>query len=216
MPDLDKKIIISADDFGQSLQANTNIFELLSLKKLHRVSIMIDGFFSPEEIRSLLDSQVKLDLHLDLFNLLKNDRISRKKTGVFGRLLFLFKDYFSGKISVSAVAKNWARQLENFHRIFGRYPDGLNSHEHIHLFPPYFKLIPALAEKKGINYLRLGKKDLIETASLVSLIIYFLRKINRRRFLASGLASSDFLVSLDWLKKNALQKLKNLPYGELN
>jgi predicted glycoside hydrolase/deacetylase ChbG (UPF0249 family) len=215
MPDSDKKIIISADDFGQSLGANINILKLLSQKKLQRISVMVNGEFSAEEIRLLLDSHVKLDLHLDFFSLLKNNLLFRKKTGAFVRLLAFLKYYLLGKISVFKVGRDWNAQLEKFNQIFGKYPDGLNSHQHIHFFPPYFKLILALARKSRITYLRLGKKDFMQTGNIVSLIIFFLRRINRRRFLDSGLASSDFLVSLDWIKKDPLGKIDRLPSGEI-
>jgi predicted glycoside hydrolase/deacetylase ChbG (UPF0249 family) len=213
MPDLDRKIIVSADDFGQSSKANANILELLSLKKLQRISIMIDGNFSPEEIRLLINSHVKIDLHLDLFNLLENSWNKRIKAGAFSRLLNFFKDYLSEKISVLRVASNWTRQLEKFRTIFGKYPDGLNSHEHIHFFPPYFKLILALAEKSKITYLRFGKKDFVKITNVVSFIIFCLRKINRQYFKDSGLNSADFLISLDWLKKNGWEKSNNLLRG---
>ncbi|PIP26249.1 MAG: hypothetical protein CO140_04565 [Candidatus Moranbacteria bacterium CG_4_9_14_3_um_filter_40_7] len=215
MPDLEKKVIVSADDFGRSPEANANILELLSLKKLQRISVMVNGKFSPEEINSLINSQIKIDLHLNFLSLLENNQTWRKKTGVLSRLLFFFRDYLTGKISAPGAAQTWMEQLEKFHTIFGRYPDGLNSHEHVHFFPPYFKIILTLAQKSKTTYLRFGKKDFIEATNIVSLIIFFLKKINRRRFLASGLASADFWVSLDWLEKDALQKIKNLPSGEI-
>jgi predicted glycoside hydrolase/deacetylase ChbG (UPF0249 family) len=205
------QISVSADDFGQSPKVNANILELLSLRKLQRVSVMIDGNFSPEEIRLLINSQAKLDLHLDLFSLLAGNQAWRKTTGALNRLLVFFKDYFSGRISVLKVAKNWTQQLEKFHMTFGKYPDGLNSHEHIHFFSPYFKLTLALAKKFKITYLRFGKKDFVKITNVISFIIFCLKKINHQHFKDSGLISSDFLVSLDWLKENSWEKLNNLP-----
>lgn len=207
MPDLDRKIIVSADDFGKNSSTNKNILELLSLKKLHRVSVMVNGNFSLEEIRLLLDSSSKLDLHLNFFNLLKGDPHSKKEASILSRLLAFSGNYLSGKIRTSEVEKDWIAQLEKFRAIFGKYPDGLNSHEHIHFFPPFFKLILALMEKNGIKYLRFGKKDFLQANNFVSWVIFGLKKINHRRFLAAGLDSADFLVSLDWLKKDTLKKI---------
>lgn len=215
MLELEKKIMVSADDFGKNSSTNRNILALLVQKKLHRVSIMINGTFSVEEVHLLLNSSAKLDLHLNFFNLLKNDPCLRKEISILGRLLAFSRNYLSGKISVFKVAQDWTEQLEKFRIIFGKYPDGLNSHEHIHFFPSYFKLISALAKKSKITYLRLGKKDFIKITNFVSLAIFFLRKINRRCFLASRLNSADFLISLDWLEEAALQKIKNLPSGEI-
>jgi len=215
MPDSDRKIVVSADDFGKNSNTNKNILELLLSKKLHRVSVMINGNFSTEEIRQLVNSQVKLDLHLNFFNLLKNNQHLKKEDGISGRLLIFLKNYFSGKIRISEVEKDWEQQLEKFHTLLGKNPDGLNSHEHVHFFPAYFKLISNLAQKAKIPYLRLGKKGFIQANNIVSWIIFCLRKINQRHFLNSGLSSSDFLVSLDWLEGDAFQKLKNLPSGKI-
>jgi predicted glycoside hydrolase/deacetylase ChbG (UPF0249 family) len=212
---LDKKIVVSADDFGENPTTNASILYLLKLKKLNRVSVMVGGKFSPEEIRSLLDSHVKLDLHLDFFNSLESDQHWRKKTGAFVRLSVFCGDYLSGKIKISRIEANLTQQLEKFRVIFGKNPAGLSSHEHAYFFPPYFKLILALAKKSHIDYLRFGKENFVKATSIVSLIIFFLRKINRRHFLASGLTSTDFLVSLDWLKNNTLREIKNLPSGEI-
>lgn len=211
MPDLARKTIVSADDFGKNSSTNKNILELLSLKKLHRISVMINGTFSAEEVRLLLDSSVKLDLHLNFFNLLKSGPHSKEEVSILGRLLAFSKNYLLGKIKVSAVKKDWTAQLEKFHAIFGKYPDGLNSHEHVHFFPPYFKVISNLAQKSKIAYVRFGKKDFLQADNFVSLVIFGLKKINRRHFLAAGLDSADFLISLDWLK----EEIKNLPAGEI-
>ena len=147
------------------------------------------------------------------------------------------KNYLLGKIKTSAVKKDWTAQLEKFHAIFGKYPDGMNSHEHVHFFPPYFKIISALAQKSKITYVRFGKKDFLQADNFVSLVIFGLKKINRRRFLAAGFDSADFLISFDWLKEDALREtnphtkefacltdkdadyfgvvVKNLPCGEI-
>lgn len=208
-------IIVSADDFGKNYSTNKNILELLSLKKLHRISVMINGTFSLEEVRLLFDSSVKLDLHLNFFNLLEGGPHSKEEVSILGRLLAFSKNYLLGKIKVSAVKEDWTAQLEKFHTIFGKYPDGLNSHEHVHFFPPYFKIISDLAQKSKITYVRFGKKDFLQANNFVSWVIFGLKKINRRRFLAAGLDSADFLISLDWLKEEALRETKNLPCGEI-
>jgi len=215
MLNLEKKIIVSADDFGKNENANKNILELMTQNKLQRISVMVDGKLSPEEIRLLLDCHIKLDLHLTLYGLRENSLNYPKEIGVLSRLWFFSRDYLLGKISISKVEQNWMRQLEKFYAIFQKYPDGLSSHEHIHFFPPYCKLILALARKTKIGYLRFGKKDFFQITNPITLIIFLLRKINRRKFLDAGLSSADFLVSLDWLKKDGLRKIKNLPQGEI-
>lgn len=210
------KIILAADDFGKNALANKTILALLERKKIQRVSVMINGRFSSEEIKRLVNSGVKLDLHLNFFNLTSTNPWEEKRDfGIFHRLLLFLKIYCQGKTLPSKVKKAWAEQMQKFFRIFGRYPDGINSHEHIHLFPPYFKIALEIAKKNQINYLRFGKKDWHQKKNCVSLIIWLLRKINRKVFLVSKINSSEFLISLDWLKDFSLKHIPTLPSGEI-
>lgn len=62
----EKKLIISADDFGMNPLANKNILILAEAGKLDRVSVMTNGFFSTQEIERLKRTGVCLDIHLEL------------------------------------------------------------------------------------------------------------------------------------------------------
>jgi len=60
-----KKIIVAADDFGLRLAANEQILELARLGKIDRIGFLADGVFTAEEIKALLDLNIKIDIHLD-------------------------------------------------------------------------------------------------------------------------------------------------------
>ncbi|MCX6765808.1 MAG: ChbG/HpnK family deacetylase [Candidatus Moranbacteria bacterium] len=203
-----KKLIVSADDFGLSGRANENILKLARLGKIDRVSILINGFVLMEDIKELQKSNVKIDLHLTF------PEGIRKRRGIIRRSFVFLSKYALHKSSVSVLEKEWRKQIDLFFENYGRAPDGLNSHEYIHFFPAYFKIAAGLCEKYNIPYLRFGKKGVIKNSSAVSRILGILCEKNKRAFSASGLLTSDYLISLDWIKD--AQKLKNsFPKGTI-
>jgi len=185
------------DDFGKNKLTNQRILELARLGKADRVAVFIDRNISQEEISELKNSQLALDLHLDLKHKIETGKI---KEGPFQRIFtFVFK-YFFGTNHPKDVTADWERQIEKFVTLFGQLPDGLNSHQHVHFFPPYFRVAITLCKKFDIPHVRFGKNGISKTNHLTEKIISLLWKINLKKFKQSGLNSCRSLVSLDWLK----------------
>src|SRR3990172_9312516 len=111
-------LIISADDFGKSEVANKNILRLTKLDKVQRVSIFVNGSFNKNEIKQLLDSKIKLDIHLD-------PRLRGDDRGdvLFRTIHFVFL-YLAGNISKKKIETDWRNLIIKFRKIFGKYPDG--------------------------------------------------------------------------------------------
>jgi len=97
--------------------------------------------------------------------------------------------------------------------LFGKNPDGINSHQYIHFFPPYFRIIIRLGEKFNIPYVRFGKSTKQIAKGSRSLILNFYRKKNNGIFKKSYLETSDALTSYDWID-NFPRFLKELPPGK--
>jgi predicted glycoside hydrolase/deacetylase ChbG (UPF0249 family) len=195
--DFRNKLIVSADDFGLSKTANRNILEVVKSKKIDRVSVMADGILVKEEVEEILNSGIEIDIHFDLVKKITSNSILADNS-LKRSLKFIF-NFFSGKAKVSLMEKDWIRQLEKFKEIFGRNPDGINSHQHIHFFPPYFKIALKLAEDSGISYIRYGSKGFLGNLTVVRLILSILCGKDNKLFGSSGLKSSDYLVSYDWI-----------------
>lgn len=208
-----KRIYVTADDFGVSPRANRNILYLISLGKINRVGIMVNGSISPKEIEALIRSGVKLDIHLDVLHEFHNDR-KNFRNGTFLRTLEFVVKIITGKISSKKVSVDWNNQIKKFREIFGKNPDGMNSHEHVHLFPPFFKITMKLQDKFAIPYVRFGDSVFIRHHKAVSHILHYLRKINLRTCLEHGCVSSSSLVSLDWIS-DIDAFLSNLPDGTI-
>jgi predicted glycoside hydrolase/deacetylase ChbG (UPF0249 family) len=209
---LNKKIILSADDFGISPKANFNVIQLIQLGKIDRVEVMVDGCLEKEDISQLLSSGLKIDLHLNSTQKVF-PRILEKR-GVFKRLIKFSSRYFSGKNGAENVKIEWEKQIEKFKILFGKIPDGISSHEHIHYLPAYFKIALELTQKYNIPYIRFGWKSILKTNGSVSRVLYFLQKKNSRAYSKNQLASSDYFASLDWFKKKRLAEI-DFPLGEI-
>jgi predicted glycoside hydrolase/deacetylase ChbG (UPF0249 family) len=215
-----KNLILTADDFGKSAKANENILRLVRAGKLDRVSVMIDGDLSEVEVKELLASNVKLDIHLELIwqkrrrNLLK-DRTLRQ--GIVFFVNYIWGDWpvpENPRSSTKAVRKEWKSQIEKFRKIFGRTPDGISSHEHTHFFPAYFKIVLDLSRHFDIPFVRFGKKGFVGKKNSVKFILNVMRCLNKRKFFKSGVRSSDYFASLDWME-NIEIILKNIPEGKV-
>lgn len=212
----EKNIIVSADDFGISPVADRNILELVREKKLDRVEIMISKNIKEEDVKTLLQSGVKLDIHLHLIE----EKIDRWQTGkelrtidsgIIKRVSLFFLSLFLGKGAPQKVAAEWERQVREFITLFGKSPDGISSHEHIHYFTPYFKAVLQLAKKYHIPYVRLGKETLEKNPSFVASILNWFKNKNYALFENSGLLTSQYLISYDWVSCDFDNFLRKIP-----
>lgn len=190
-------MLISADDFGLNKRANHNILYLISLGKIDRVAVMMRGEISAQEALELINSGVKMDIHLDLTS---RENKQTKGTNLFIRIFIFLKNYFRGTYNDKIVMENWENQIAEFKKLFGKYPDGINSHEHIHFFPPLFKLLPKIQQKYPIPFLRFGSEGILTEKNKTGLILSILHKANNNIFKNSSFVSSNHLVSLDWIK----------------
>lgn len=206
-----KKLIISADDFGISRLANKNILFLAKAGKLDRVAVMANGKFSQKEIESLKKTGVKLDLHLDLAPSIPAKR--KLEAGILLRGTTFLVRHLHDRIKKDRKKIHWDRQLRKFQESFGQNPDGLNSHQHIHFFPFYFKIAAELAEENNIKFIRFGKKGISKNFHKIGHILNWLRTKDHKAFLVSNLKSSDYMISLDWLN-NIPEFLEELPDGK--
>jgi len=197
-----KKIIISADDFGISKIATDRILELVDLGKINRVEIMMSRHITKEQAEKLLKSGVKIDIHFHL-DAEKIDgwqeRKTEEKENNLIRIIKFLRDYLFNPNRIDEIEAEWSFQMSDFKKLFGKYPDGLSSHEHIHFFPAYFKLILKIGQEDKINHVRLGLKNFSQ-ANPVAFILNWLRKFDLKILKTSNLKTADYFISFDWIK----------------
>ncbi len=208
-----EKIIFSADDFGVNELTDSNILKLAQIGKLDRVEIMINSRIRKEDALNLANTGVKLDIHLHLIEY-DSDYWKGKRNlerGIAERIFLFMWNYTFGENNPRKVALKWENQIKKFKEIFGRYPDGIGSHEHIHYFPFYFNTLLSLSAKYKIFYVRFGRRNFRSTC-LIGKILNILRFINQRQFKKTNFETSDFMLSFDWFSD--LNFLSEIPKGE--
>ena len=191
------RLVRSADDYGIR-DTVRRILPLAEADKLDRVAVMA-RYCTPADARALAATSVKIDIHLDLIGLM--GRGAEDGHGTLRRGAHFAVRRFLGRIPASAVEAEWRAQIARFRELFGRYPDGLNSHEHVHFFPGFFPVIIALAHEFRVPYIRFGLRGMLlsEHHSAIGHILNQLARTGHRRFAGAGLATSTYLVSLDWV-----------------
>lgn len=193
---LRKRIILTADDFGISNEANLNILELVRIGKINRVAVISNGIFTEQDKKQLIDSGVKIDVHLNITEDILGAR-KIKRNPIKEGSSFLLK-VFSGKLNNKLVYDNWDRDIKLFIEKFNRNPDGINSHQHVHFFPPYFEITLKLKKHYHIPFIRFGSSAILGKSKTKN-VISILRSRNKNKFLNSGSRSTEYLTNLDWI-----------------
>ena len=194
-----EKVIISVDDFGMRRVADS-ILPLAEAGKIDRVSVLIRYITSQEQIEAIKATSVKIDLHLEIIDLIKSGEDT--DGSAFFRGINFFTRYIFGMVSASSVEHAWIQQIELFKEKFGRYPDGLNSHEHVHYFPRYLKVMLALGKRYHIPFARFASQGISEArSSMVSRIVSWLWRRDKSLYDVDSTSqgTSDFFVSYDWI-----------------
>ena len=181
-------LLINADDFGYFPCISRGILMAAKLGRLTATGILAN---SPDLNAQLcwLDKIGGLDLgvHLNLsYRQPLTAAMAEKLSvwqgcfpGVYAMTLMLLK----GQITIKDVQTEWRAQIEACQ---GRSLLFLNSHEHIHMLPPLFKLTLELAEEYRIPHVRVTAADwlwLSDGKSLLrNMLIQGMQSINQYRF----------------------------------
>lgn len=196
--DIRENFIVTADDYGIRQTAEP-ILRLAHEGKVDRVAVLIH-YVSSDQARALLASGVKIDLHLELIGLLKSGE--KVEENPITRGLNFCLRYYTGFLPAKKVEQEWRNQIERFQELFGRIPDGLNSHEHLHFFPKFSRIFIMLGKEYHIGYLRFGRKGMLLTQdfTLTGRILALLWKQTKHLYVTEkSFETSDYVVSLDWL-----------------
>lgn len=211
-PEIREKFIVTADDYGIRQTAEP-ILRLVHEGKIDRVAVMIN-YVSFDQARALQATGVKIDIHLELIDILKSG--DKMYDNALKRSInFVFR-YSLGMVTKNKVRREWESQIKCFQEVFERLPDGLDSHEHIHYFPSFLKVCVELAEEYDIPFVRFGKKGLLSHLhnSLSGKILSFFWKQTHSFFAKTSRVTTDYAVSLDWFSDFSTL-LKHLPEGNI-
>ncbi len=138
-----RRIWLCADDYGISPGVNAAIRELISRERINATSVMVGApHFESDEVAALdtLNSGKKraaLGLHVALTGPFKpvSEGFTPLRDGQFLPLDDMLRSAVSRRLQTELLVIEIASQLRTFIDAFGRPPDFLDGHQHVHLFP---------------------------------------------------------------------------------
>lgn len=131
-------ITLCADDYGLAPGVSHAIRALIAQGRLQATGCMTGSPFWPQEAPALkaLDGQADIGLHVTLTDQRPLGAMPRlAPEGRLPALPTLLKRALSRRLDTTEIAAELDRQLDAFEAHFGRPPDFIDGHHHVHQFP---------------------------------------------------------------------------------
>jgi len=151
-----RRIWLCADDYGISGSVNAAIRDLAARGRLNAVSALVAApSFGRAEAAALgvLNSaapRLAIGLHLALTAPFRpmSDGYAPVRGGAFLPLAATFCHAVTRRLRSDALAAEVARQIDAFGDAFGRAPDFIDGHQHVHLFPQITNVLLAVMKER--------------------------------------------------------------------
>ena len=138
-----RRIWLCADDYGISPGVNDGIRELVLRGRINATSVMVAAPYFNEDEAAALDTlnsgkkRAALGLHVTLTAPFKPLSVNfvPSREGQFLPLNNMLRAAATRRLRSDALVTEIATQLRTFIDAFGRPPDFLDGHQHVHLFP---------------------------------------------------------------------------------
>lgn len=134
-----KKLIVNADDFGRSKGINKGAIETFREGIVTSATLMVDGKAAVEAVK-LAKRYPKLGVGLHFVLVDADDLISLEAQ----KALTFFQ--------IGRAKKEFFRQVEKFKKLFGKLPDHIDGHQHIHKLPSFLPFIKKFCQENRLPY----------------------------------------------------------------
>lgn len=168
-------IIVNADDYGYSEGVSLGILDLARKGIVTATGVLANSPFFDKHVRSLLSvQQVDAGVHLNLTSgrplTAELAALMERYRGEFPRKKYgLALSILSGSIAKNVVEEEWDAQIRRCLEA-GLHLWFLNSHEHLHMLPPLYRVIRRLADCHGIPYIRHTRAEWFGSPTTESLV----------------------------------------------
>ncbi len=150
-----RRIWLCADDYGISSAVNVAIRDLVVRRRLNATSVMVvaPGFHRSEahalDVLNTGMARVAIGLHLTLTAPFRPLSSGYKpvRDGAFLPLPATLARAFLHRLGHAALVSEIAAQLRMFVHTFGRAPDFIDGHHHVHVFPQIREAVLAVAKQ---------------------------------------------------------------------
>lgn len=126
-----KRIILCADDFGQTHAIGIGILELVRAGRLSAVSCMSEGSAFAEQGAALAGHRDAIDigLHFNLTHRLARQHCAARPLGT------VLAAALGARLDTATLTQALHAQLDKFEAVIGAAPDFVDGHQHVHIFP---------------------------------------------------------------------------------
>jgi chitin disaccharide deacetylase len=153
------RIWLCADDYGISPAVDTAIRDLVVRGRLNATSVLVaaPSFCRAEatalDVLNATAPRVAIGLHLTLtapFRPLSTDFLPLRE-GQFLPVAAMLRHAVLRRLEHAALVAEMTRQMETFRNAFGRAPDFIDGHQHVHLFPQIRQALLEVAKATAPN-----------------------------------------------------------------
>jgi chitin disaccharide deacetylase len=138
-----RQIWLCADDYGISRSVNAAIRELILRRRINATSVMMAAAHVDASEAAALDElnsgekRAALGLHVTLTAPFKplSERFAPLSHGHFLPLNKMMRTAITRRLNLERLVIEVATQVQAFVMAFGRPPDFIDGHQHVHLFP---------------------------------------------------------------------------------
>jgi chitin disaccharide deacetylase len=146
-----RPLAICADDYAISPAVSLGIRQLAEAGRLTATGVMTCMPAWPAEAPSLSDlgERIAVGLHFTLTDQRPLGPLPElAPSGRFPSIGGLLKQSLAGRLPAAEVANELERQLDAFERHFGRPPDFIDGHQHVHLLPGVCEAVLAIFDRR--------------------------------------------------------------------
>jgi len=173
-PDCQALLIVNADDYGYFDAVSRGILDAHARGIVTATGILATGESFDTQVSRLSDyPDLDVGVHLNLtygVPLTGRMRAALKRYGgMFPNKFAMVRAILGGGVSLTAVESEWRAQIERC-LSKGLALRFVNSHEHIHMLPPLYRLVLALAREYGIAHVRFSMPERMRVWSVGALL----------------------------------------------
>jgi predicted glycoside hydrolase/deacetylase ChbG (UPF0249 family) len=182
-------LIVNADDFGHSEGVSRGILEAARQGVVTAVGILANSPFFMEHVAALLPIDgVDAGVHLNLTSgrpLTERLAALLERTGgeFPGNTFRTAFSILAGRIGLGLIEEEWDAQIRRCRDANVRIRF-LNSHEHLHMLPPLYRLVQRLADRHGIPFIRHTTAEWFDFHRLATLqreaVLHVFDRLDRR------------------------------------
>ncbi|WP_165498360.1 ChbG/HpnK family deacetylase [Siculibacillus lacustris] len=157
-----RDLILCADDFGLSPAVDAAILTLAAAGRLTATGCMMGGpaLVADAPRLAALADRLDIGLHFALTDFPPLGAMpSFAADGTPPTLDDVLRRAFTGRLDYGEIKAEFGRQIDRFRRIFGRDPDFVDGHQHVHVLPTVRRALWAMFEEGRLDPRRTWVRD---------------------------------------------------------